>query len=114
MTMCVCMYTPHFVFVFVCLCARSEPGGKSWCICCVLMNTDAEEDMTWYPKQKVQWAARKLKGDNPCYITRYIIVCCFCVTFSPNSAENYRSAQIRNLTETTRLPFGCGFEQMHV
>ncbi|XP_076445486.1 DNA-dependent protein kinase catalytic subunit-like [Babylonia areolata] len=32
---------------------------------------DAEaDDMTWYPKQKVQSAMRKLKGDNPCYITR--------------------------------------------
>ncbi|KAL8588517.1 hypothetical protein ACOMHN_043866 [Nucella lapillus] len=31
---------------------------------------EAEEDMTWYPKQKVQSAARKLRGDNPCYITR--------------------------------------------
>nr|KAG5713589.1 hypothetical protein BaRGS_024637 [Batillaria attramentaria] len=31
---------------------------------------DADEDAAWYPKQKIQSAARKLKGDNPCYITR--------------------------------------------
>lgn len=31
---------------------------------------DAEEDAAWYPKQKIQSAARKLRGDKPCCITR--------------------------------------------
>ncbi|KAK6170524.1 hypothetical protein SNE40_018898 [Patella caerulea] len=31
---------------------------------------DDEIDATWYPKQKIEYAQRKLKGDNPCYITR--------------------------------------------
>lgn len=29
-----------------------------------------EEDMTWYPREKIDFIKRKLFGENPCYITR--------------------------------------------
>lgn len=32
---------------------------------------DAEVDISWYPKEKLTYVQRKLRGDNPCYITRY-------------------------------------------
>ncbi|ESO96748.1 hypothetical protein LOTGIDRAFT_143667, partial [Lottia gigantea] len=35
----------------------------------MLMTADDEES-TWYPKQKLQYALRKFKGDNPCHITK--------------------------------------------
>ncbi|KAL5017908.1 hypothetical protein ScPMuIL_003630 [Solemya velum] len=31
---------------------------------------DADIDTTWYPKEKLTYVQRKLRGDNPCYITR--------------------------------------------
>ncbi|RUS72684.1 hypothetical protein EGW08_019554 [Elysia chlorotica] len=31
---------------------------------------DAAEDEKWYPKQKIQFAQRKLQGDHPCHIMR--------------------------------------------
>ncbi|GFO12453.1 DNA-dependent protein kinase catalytic subunit [Plakobranchus ocellatus] len=31
---------------------------------------DAAEDEKWYPKQKIQFAQRKLQGDHPCYIMK--------------------------------------------
>ncbi|XP_035828316.1 DNA-dependent protein kinase catalytic subunit [Aplysia californica] len=31
---------------------------------------DAAEDDNWYPKQKIQFARRKLRGDHPCYIMK--------------------------------------------
>ncbi|PVD38356.1 hypothetical protein C0Q70_00970 [Pomacea canaliculata] len=43
-----------------------------WLVCALLrmLKLYADEDMRWYPKQKIETAARKLKGDNPSYITR--------------------------------------------
>ena len=29
-----------------------------------------EEDVMWYPKEKIEYMKRKLRGDNPVYITR--------------------------------------------
>ncbi|XP_048248370.1 DNA-dependent protein kinase catalytic subunit-like [Haliotis rufescens] len=31
---------------------------------------DADVDAAWYPKQKIRFAQQKLRGDNPCFITR--------------------------------------------
>ncbi|KAK7113366.1 hypothetical protein V1264_012665 [Littorina saxatilis] len=57
------------------------------------------ENMTWYPKQKVQWAARKLKGDNPCYITRDELR----LGHSRNAAmKSFESVAIGNKNENIR------------
>ena len=29
------------------------------------------EIIEWYPKEKIRYVKRKLKGENPAYITRY-------------------------------------------
>lgn len=29
------------------------------------------EDFSWYPREKINFAKRKLKGANPAYVTRF-------------------------------------------
>ena len=74
--MCVCVC----VYVHSCVCDYSCVSEKTFFVVMIRVKkivnrelytmADVQEDVTWYPKQKVQFAARKLKGDNPCYITR--------------------------------------------
>ena len=37
-----------------------------------LYNLESDIKMDWYPKEKLNYVKRKLKGDNPGYITRYV------------------------------------------
>ena len=38
----------------------------------ILISSDNLSDDKWFPKQKVEFARRKLQGHNPAAITRYI------------------------------------------
>ena len=35
-----------------------------------LYDLESDIKMDWYPKEKINYVKRKLKGDNPAYITR--------------------------------------------
>ena len=35
-----------------------------------LYDLESDVKMDWYPKEKINYVKRKLKGDNPAYITR--------------------------------------------
>ena len=37
-----------------------------------LYDLESDIKMDWYPKEKLNYVKRKLKGDNPGYITRYV------------------------------------------
>lgn len=40
-------------------------------ICFIVLDIEeTEEDISWFPKQKVKYALRKMKGHNPRLITR--------------------------------------------
>lgn len=36
------------------------------------LTDDEDEDITWYPKEKLRYVKRKLKGENSRLITRYV------------------------------------------
>ena len=41
-----------------------------WNVCVVFTEATPTDDMTWFPKDKIAIAERKLLGDNPAYVTR--------------------------------------------